>query len=85
MNRIANEFNLDVYYFRPTTLDKREMYDESNMNVVVEKGSAALYRKPLDLVILNDQAVQVDERTYPLWPTFLNPYQDMPITLPFQA
>ena len=74
MNRVVDKLNLDVRYFQTTTFGKREIYDESPIELFVEQGKPALYEKPIEVSLPGNQTVQISGRTYPLDKSVETPY-----------
>ncbi|GAB3641437.1 tyrosine-protein kinase [Spirosoma arcticum] len=74
MNRVVDRLNLDVRYFQSATFGKREIYDESPIELFIEEGKSALYEKPLKISLPGNRTVRLSERTYPLNKFVETPY-----------
>ena len=66
MTRVVDKLHLDKQYFVQTNYGKREVYGpESPAEVVVEKGTSALYEKPLTLTFANPKTVSINGQSFP--------------------
>jgi capsular exopolysaccharide synthesis family protein len=74
MRRVVERLHLDVRYFHSTRFGKREVYAGVPVQVLVEKGSPALYRQRLELDFPTSREVRLNGRTYPLQQRIQTPY-----------
>lgn len=66
MKHVVNTLHLNARYFQETSFGKREIYTESPVWVLVESGTPALYKKPLQVRFPSPESVQINGQTYPL-------------------
>jgi uncharacterized protein involved in exopolysaccharide biosynthesis len=74
MDRVAQQLNLTVSYFHDTPYGKREIFDQSPIRLIVEKGTPALYEEPLTISFVNNQTVTINDRPYPVNTSVQTPY-----------
>ncbi len=79
MERVVDALHLDTRYYRQTRFGKRELYAESPVRVLVEKGTPALYKTPLELHFASAQSVQLNGQPYPLNQRIETPYGSLRI------
>ncbi|MBO0932085.1 GumC family protein [Fibrella aquatilis] len=75
MTRVVDKLHLDKQYFVQTKYGKREVYGpESPVNIVVEKGTPALYEKPLTLTFADPKTVSINGQSFPTNQLVETPY-----------
>ncbi|RYF74784.1 MAG: polysaccharide biosynthesis tyrosine autokinase, partial [Cytophagaceae bacterium] len=66
MGKVVEKLHLEHRYFHQTKFGKREIYQESPVELIVEKGSPALYEEPVTLTFSNNPVVQLNGTPIPL-------------------
>ena len=74
MTRVVENLHLESKYYHQTKYGKREIYGESPVVVLIEKGTDALYKKPLELRFAKNQTVHINGQAYPLNQSIRTPY-----------
>lgn len=74
MDKVVGGLGLDVHYYRPTNTIKKEIYDESPIRVLVERGNAALYETELNVLVVNAKTVRINDMAYPVNQSVQTPY-----------
>ncbi|MBC3794565.1 GumC family protein [Spirosoma utsteinense] len=74
MNRVVEKLHLNVRYYETTTFTKRELYEDSPIELVVEQPISALYKNPLEIDLPGDNTVIINEHVYPIDQSIDTPY-----------
>ncbi|AUD06411.1 GumC family protein [Spirosoma pollinicola] len=74
MNRVVEKLHLNVRYYEATTFSKRELYEDSPIELIIEQPISALYKSPLDITLPGDNTVTINEHVYPLNKSIETPY-----------
>lgn len=74
MNRVVEKLHLDVRYYEATPFSKRELYEDSPIELIVEHPISSLYKTPLNLSLPGDNTVTINEHAYPLNKSIETPY-----------
>ncbi|WP_234736787.1 GumC family protein [Tellurirhabdus bombi] len=74
MQKAVDKLGLDVRYYHQKTFRKQEIYDASPIRLVAEKPLPSLYKKSLQIEIINPEAVRIEEATYPVNQSIETPY-----------
>jgi capsular exopolysaccharide synthesis family protein len=74
MDRVVQQLNLTISYFHDTPYGKREIYDQSPIRLIVEKGTPILYEEPLAITFINGQTVSINGKQYPVNTSVDTPY-----------
>lgn len=74
MKRVVKTLRLDNQYYKKTKFGKREIYGESPVELIVERGNEALYKAPLELSFPDNYNVRINNQAYPLNQSVQTPY-----------
>ncbi|MCK8492784.1 polysaccharide biosynthesis tyrosine autokinase [Spirosoma sp. RP8] len=74
MDKVVTSLGLDVQYFRPTSTVKQEIFNESPIRLIVERGNDELYETPLPITIESPRTVRIEGTVYPINQTIQTPY-----------
>ncbi len=74
MGQVVEKLHLEHRYFHQTKFGKREIYQESPVELVVEKAEPILYEEPLTLTFRNTPIVQIGNTLIPLNQSVNTPY-----------
>ncbi|AQG81400.1 GumC family protein [Spirosoma montaniterrae] len=74
MDKVVGGLGLDVQYFQPTNLGKREIYDVAPIRLVVEKPTPALYENELEITATSPNTVRINDKIYPVNQSVQTPY-----------
>ncbi|WP_375447780.1 GumC family protein [uncultured Fibrella sp.] len=66
MGKVVERLHLEHRYFRQTKFGKREIYQESPVELIVEKGNPTLYEEPLTLTFSTNAVVNLNGTPIPL-------------------
>lgn len=66
MSSVVNQLGLDVQYYVPTPLGKREVYETAPIRLLVEKPNENLYGETIEISFAKDGKVKIDDKTYPV-------------------
>ncbi|WP_128548347.1 GumC family protein [Larkinella soli] len=66
MEKVVNDLELDVSYFRETPVGEREIYQSSPIRLVVESAGPELYEDGLKIEFINPKTVRILEKNYPV-------------------
>ncbi|QKZ11392.1 GumC family protein [Spirosoma sp. KUDC1026] len=74
MTTVVEKLHLEHSYFKKTKYGNRAIYKDSPVQLIVEQGNDALYKKPLQLTFPSNETVQINGANYPLNQTVQTPY-----------
>lgn len=74
MDRVVRKLHLDVNYYREGRFSKKDIYNESPIELIIERAVPTLYGEPLKVMFLSDHAVLLNEQPYPLNQSVETPY-----------
>ena len=74
MDKVVGLLGLDVQYFQPTNTVKQEIYNESPIRLIVEKGYPELYETDLKVTIETPRTVRINDTLYPVNQSVSTPY-----------
>jgi tyrosine-protein kinase Etk/Wzc len=74
MDKVVTRLGLDVQYFHPTNTIKQEIYNQSPIRVIVEKGRPILYETDLTITVEKPGSVRIDDAVYPVNQSIKTPY-----------
>lgn len=66
MGKVVERLHLEHRYFHQTKFGKREIYQESPVELIVEKGNAALYEEPIMLTFTSNASATLNGNSVPL-------------------
>lgn len=79
MDRVVSRLRLDNRYYKQTKFGKREIYKDSPVELVIERGNEALYEEPIELTFPDARTVRINNQAYPLNESIHTPYGQLKI------
>jgi len=74
MSKVVGELGLDVQYFHKTPTINEELYDQSPIRLIIEKGHPALYDDDLEMTVVNPHRVSLNGVAMPVNQSVQTPY-----------
>ncbi len=74
MTKVVERLNLNISYFRPSTLRKRELYADSPISLQVIKPNELLYKTTLSVRFTDAQTILINDKPYPVNQVVMTPF-----------